>query len=100
MEEEVVEVELPVLGFAGDVRPKELTDRLDMRLAPREGRSDHLAHTAARVHATRVDVDEGRGSRDAHDLLPQAVLVPQEVHRISGVGGVEHREAGLDPEYF
>ena len=70
-----------------------------MALAPREGLGQQLAQRALGVDRARVDVQQRRLAREAPAGLPHAGLLAHDVEQVGRVAGVEHAEAGRQPEH-
>ena len=97
-QEQIVEVDLAFGPLAGDVGPEEGSDGLGMGLAPGIVGRQHLTEAMAGVDAPRVHLDQRRRPGHAHRAGAESVLVPQQVHDIGGVGGIEQGESRRQPE--
>jgi len=69
-----------------------------VRLAPRKVRRQHLAQAVPGVDTPRVHIDKGRRPRHADIARVETMLVPEQVHHVGGIGGIEEREPRLQAE--
>jgi hypothetical protein len=92
VEQQVVEVEQGAGALAGHVRLDHAGDRLDQVGRPGRALGNRLRQRAGGVHRPRVQVEQQRLARGAAAGACEALLLPDQVEQVGGVGRVEHGE--------
>ena len=98
MQEQVVVVEHIVATLPLGVRHEHLSNAVDVRVAPREGLVDDVAHRRMTVHHAAVDRRDGAGLREARASAREAEVGADEAEQVGRVALIEHGERRPEPD--
>ena len=99
-QQQIVEVEHSSGPLTGYVGPEQLGDGRRMWLQPRKIGGDQRPRRGAGAHRPGVQVDQRRRIGHPRVLVGQAVIMPEQIHRVGRIGPVQHRHLLRQSQHF